>query len=161
MIETPLARTSLISATSAAHSCSVSPPGDLVEEQHARSGRERARQFEALAIEQRRAAGRPVRLARRRPQRSSMSSAAIIDMRSRSPAAEGGGHDDVFEHGHAARTAAGSGTSAPGPCRQRRSGGSLVMSRSAKRTRPGVGRDRAGRDAEQRGLAGAVRPDDA
>ena len=37
--------------------------GDLVEQQQARMGRERARQFEPLAIEQRQAAGERVGLA--------------------------------------------------------------------------------------------------
>ena len=44
---------------------------------------------------------------------------------------------------------------------QRRGGGSRVMSVAVEDHAAGVGRDRAGHDAEQRGLAGAVRPDDA
>ena len=36
--------------------------GDFVEQQHARLGRQRARQFKPLAIEQRQAAGAPVGL---------------------------------------------------------------------------------------------------
>ena len=46
------------------------------------------------------------------------------------------------------------------PLRQRRSGGRRVISSPANSDAAGVGRDRAGGDAEQRGLAGAVRPDD-
>ena len=47
------------------------------------------------------------------------------------------------------------------PARQRWCGLARVMSRPSRRDRAGIGRKPAGDQVEQRGLAGAVRPDDA
>ena len=62
MIEMPLARISLMSATSVGAFVLGQAARDLVEQQHARAGRERARKLEPLAVEQRERAGLAVGL---------------------------------------------------------------------------------------------------
>ena len=75
--------------------------GDLVEQQHARAGGERAGEFQALAVEQRQAAGAAVGLVGE-PAALEQPGAAGIDVALAPAAAEGRGDHEVLEHGHAA-----------------------------------------------------------
>ncbi len=76
------------------------PTGDLVEQQHARFCRQRARQFKPFAIEQGQAAGALVGLVGQTATLEQFG-AAIIDGGFALAGAEGSGHDHVLEYGHA------------------------------------------------------------
>src|SRR5262245_27940709 len=133
--------------------------GDLVEQEHARLRGECARELEPLAVEQREAAGGPIRLGREAALLDELD-AAPIDVALAAAAAERRRHDQVLEHGHAVerlrnlKRAADAQATAP----FRRQMGDVD---AREDDAPGIGRNRAAGDAEQRGLAGAVRPDDA
>ena len=133
--------------------------GDLVEQEHARLGGERARELEPLAVEQRQRAGRPVRLVGERALLEQLD-AARIDIALAVAAAERRRHHQVLEHGHAVERLrdlerAADAQAAAALRRQPRDVG------AGEDDAPGIGLHRAAGDAEQRGLAGAVRSDDA
>ena len=100
MIETPLRRMLRIRSTSAAHSCSVRPPATSSRSSSARLRRQRAGEFEPLAVEQREPAGRPVGLVGEAALLEQLD-AARIDVALAAAAAERRRHDQVLEHGHA------------------------------------------------------------
>ena len=133
--------------------------GDLVEQQHAGPGGERAGKLQALAIEQRQRAGAAVGLVGEAAALE-QSGAAGVDLALAPAAAEGRGDHEILEHRHAAERLR-------HLERARQPHAAAVLGFHAgdvvafEHHAAAVGRDRAGDDAEQRGLAGAVRPDDA
>ena len=132
---------------------------DLVEQQHARLRRQRARELEPLAVEQRERARGTVRLVGERALLEQLD-AARIDLALAMAAAERRRHHQVLEHGHAVERLrnlerAADAHAAAAFRRQPRD----VHAR--EHDAPGIGLHRSAGDAEQRGLAGAVRPDDA
>jgi hypothetical protein len=133
--------------------------GHLVEQEHARLRGERARQLEPLAVEEREAAGGPIGLGREAALLDELD-AARIDVALAAAAAEGRRHDQVLEHGHAVERLRNlkRAADAQAAAAFRRQMGDVD---AGKDDAPGVGCDRTAGDAEQRGLAGAVRPDDA
>ena len=133
---------------------------DLVEQQHRGIGGERARQFEALAVDQAERLGAPVGDAVM-PAASSESIGALVGLVAAEAAAVRGGGEDVLEHRHAAerpRNLMGARESAPAALGGRQTS---VTSSPRKRTAAARSALRADQDAEQRRLAGAVRADDA
>jgi hypothetical protein len=135
------------------------PAGDLVQQQHARRGGEGARELEPLAVEQREAARRPVRLVGEAALLEQLD-ATRIDLALAPAAAERRRHHQVLEHGHGVerlrdlKGAADAHAAAP-LRRQPRDIG------SREQHSPGVRHHGSARHAEQRGLAGPVRADDA
>ena len=135
------------------------PAGDLVEQEHARLGRERARELEPLAVEKRERAGAPVRLVGE-PATADELDAAGVDLALAAAAAERRRHHEILEHGHAAERLRDleRAADAEAAAALRRKASDVG---AGEENAPGIGRDRAAGDAEQRRLAGAVRPDDA
>jgi hypothetical protein len=139
MIDTPVPRTSLIRSTSAAVSCSTS--------------------LQALPIEQRQRAGAAVGLVGKAAALQ-QPGAAGVDLALAPTTAECRSDHKVLEHGHAAERLR-------HLERARQPHAAAVLGLHAgdvvtlKHHTAGVGRNRTGNDAEQRGLAGAVWPDDA
>ena len=134
--------------------------GDLVKQQHARPGGERAGELKPLAVEQRqraRAAGWPCPSAR--SVRAGRRSRRRPRLRCRPPPKAAA--TTRFSNTVMPPNGCGTWNERAIPIRQRRAGVMRVTSWPSKITRPAVRRNRAGDDAEQRGLAGAVRPDDA
>ena len=96
-----------------------------------------------------------------RPGRSAEDVDAVgADVALAAAAAEGGRDDEILEHRHAAERlrdlerAREPEAAAPLRCKARHV-------TAGEQDAAGIGRERPGRDAEQRGLAGAVGPDDA
>ena len=119
----------------------------------------RARELESLSIEQRQPAGALVGLVGEATALDERG-AALVHRGLALAAAEGRRHHHVLEHGHAGKGLRNlEGAREPAPAaplgREPRDVGAVEADAA------GVGRHRAGGDAEQRGLAGAVRPDDA
>ena len=108
--------------------------GDLVEQQHARRGGERARELEPLAVEQREAAGRPVRLVGEAALLEQLD-AARIDVALALAAAEGRPPPPGSRTRSCRLNGCGIWNERPMPMRQRRSGASRVMSVPANSTR--------------------------
>ena len=135
------------------------PAGDLVEQQQARVGGERARHFQPLAVEQRQRAADPVGLRGKAGLLEDL--ADLIDHIGLALVlAEAGGDQQVLGDRqllegmrHLVR-AADAGKAAA----LRRDAGDVL---AVELDRAGIGRHRAGDQREQRGLAGAVRADDA
>ncbi len=133
--------------------------GDFVEQQNARPGRQRACEFQPLAIEQREAAGAKVGLVGQRAAIEQFR-AAVVDRGLAFAGSECRRHHNVLEHGHA-------GKRLRDLERAREAQAAAALGRSLRdvlageQHAAGVGRDGAGGDTEQRGLAGAIRPDDA
>ena len=135
--------------------------GDLVEQQHARPGRERARELQPLALEQGERAGAacwPWPAGRCAPgsRRSSHSSRPRAVR-----GAEGGGDQQVLEHRHpreGMRDLIGAADAGDGSAR---APAAAVMSAPSKRTRPLSARSPPVMRLNMRALAGAVRADDA
>ncbi len=159
MIETPAAADVADQLDQRAAFVLGQPAGDLVEQQNARLGGERAGELQPLAVEQRQAPAGRLALSRERAVAEHLD-AARIDLALAVAAAEGAGDHQVLEHRHAAERlrnlerAADAQPAAP-LGRQPRD----VV--AGEDDAPGIGLHRAAGDAEQRGLAGAVRPDDA
>ncbi len=114
MIDTPWRLTSRTSSTSATHSCSVKTARDFVEQQHCRIGRQRPRQLEPLAIEQREARRRTVGRTGE-PALFEDFHAALVGIVFALPSAERRGDDEDFRKRSCRRTAAESETSARCP----------------------------------------------
>jgi hypothetical protein len=133
--------------------------GDLVEEQHARLRGERARQLEPLAVEQREGAGESVRLGCEAALVEPFD-AARIDLALATAGAERRGDHEILEHRHAAERLRN--LKRPGDAHAAAAVRRKMRDVDAgKEDAAGVGRQRAAGDAEQRGLACAVRSDDA
>ncbi len=134
--------------------------GDLVEQQQTRLGGERARQLQALALEQRQRAGAAVG-ARQQAGALEHVGAEVDRRRARVAARRAPRRPAGSRTRSDSRTAAGSGRSAR--CRRGSAacGAGRVMSLPSRRICAGIGRELAGDQVEQRGLAGAVRADDA
>src|SRR5215469_9292239 len=135
------------------------PAGDFVEEQHLRIGRQRARQFQPLAIEQSETAGQPVGFAGK-PAAGQDRHAALVSIALASPAAERRSDDKIFEHAHAGKRLRNLERT---PDTER----TALRRRQVRDVAPGIDHapaircERAADHAEQRRLAGAVRPDNA
>src|SRR5262249_48838203 len=131
---------------------------NFVEQEHARFARQRPCQLEPLAIEKREGAGRPVGSPREAALVQQLR-AAPIDVALGAAAAERRGDHEILENGHAVKRLrnlerTGDAQVATLLRRQARDVG------AAANDAPGIRRDRAAGNAEQRGLAGAVRTDD-
>ena len=133
--------------------------GDLVEQQKPRRARQCARQFEPLAAEKIERAGAAIGNGEEAGAFEN-SPAGIDHLGLALPAAVDGGDQQILEHGDVLeRTrnlerAADAGDAA-GAWRRRRDIAAVKVDRAAVR------REQAGDQIEQRGLAGAVGPDDA
>jgi hypothetical protein len=131
----------------------------FVEQQHTRFGRQSAGEFEALAIEQRQAAGAFVRFGDQAATLEQFG-AAVVDGGFAFVGAEGRGDHHVLEHGHAGkrlRDLEGTGKAEAAAALRRQVCNVVAGQQHAA----GIGRDGARGDAEQGRLAGAVRSDDA
>ena len=146
-----------MSATSASHSLSVKPPATSsssssfgsVASARASSSRLRSSSVSVPAGTLALSAS---------PQRSSIARSAV-DM-PLAPARESAGDHQILEHRHAAerlRNLKRAGDAQPAALGRRQPRDVAALEQDAS----GIRRHRAGDDAEQRGLAGAVRPDDA
>ncbi len=133
--------------------------GDLIEQEHARAGRQRARQLKPLAIEQRKAPGERVGLAGERAPFEQIDAMAI-DVLLAPATAEGGRHHQVLEHRHAVERLRDleRAADAHAAAALRRERGDVG---AGEKHTPGVWSHAAAGDAKQRGLAGTIRPDDA
>src|SRR5262249_3205431 len=135
------------------------PAGDLIEQEDARRGRERARKLEPLAVDQRERAGVTVGLVGEAALVEQLHAAAI-GVALAATLAEGRGDAEVLEHRHAAerlRDLERARDAHDAPPRWRLAGDVAATEQDMA----GIGFDRSGHDAEQGGLAGAVRSDDA
>ena len=159
MIEMPVARTSLMRSTSAAVSCSTRPPATSSSRSTrgpVASARASSSRLRSSSVRLRRG-GWPCRRGRSAPAvRRSRHRRRARSGRRRTPRPP-----TRFSNTVMPPNGCGIWNERARPMRQRCSGFMRVTSWPSNTTRAGVGRDRAGDDAEQRGLAGAVRPDDA
>ena len=133
--------------------------GDLVEEKQPRLRRKCACKFESLAIEQREPASRPVCLVGKAALLEQFN-ATGIGVALATTSAERRRHDQILEHAHAIerlRNLKRSADAHAAAALRRETGDIAAREDDA----PGVGPHRAARNTEQRGLAGAVRSDDA
>src|SRR3954454_14078247 len=132
--------------------------GDLVEKKQPRLRRQRACEFEPLAIEQREPAGRPVRLVGKAALLEQLDAARISVALAAPPAARRR-HDQILEYAHAVERLRNlkRPADAHAAATFRREARDVA---SGKDDTPGVGPHGATRDAEQGGFAGAVRSDD-
>ena len=133
--------------------------GDLVEEQHARLRGECARELEPLAVEQRQRVGEPVRLGCEAALLEPFD-AARIDVALATAGAERRRDHQILEHRHAAerlRNLKRAGNAHAAAALR----GKVRDVDAGEENAAGTGRNRAAGDAEQRGLAGAIRSDDA
>ena len=101
MIETPLAAHVADQRDEACAFMLGEPARDLVEQQHARRGGERAGELEPLAVEEGERAREPVRLVGKAAAGEDVRAAAIDLVLAAAPA-ERRSDDEVLEHGHAA-----------------------------------------------------------
>src|SRR5262249_8310193 len=133
--------------------------GHLVEQKHARLRGERARQLEPLAVEEREAAGGPIGLGREAALFDKLD-AARIDVALAAAPPRRPPPPPGLQTGHARGRLRNlkRATDAQATAPFRRQTGDVD---AGEDDAAGVGCDRAAGDAEQRGLAGAVRPDDA
>ncbi len=132
---------------------------DLVEQQHHRISRQRARQLEALAVEQAEGLGAAVRQAQHAAQLYGFD-AARMGRRAAQAAARGRRDEYVFEYGHAAegpRHLVRAGDAETATLGRSGSGHIRALEVHAAGTRAVGAREHV----EQRGLAGPVRTDDA
>ena len=135
------------------------PARDLVEQQHARLRRQCARELKPLAVEQGQPAGAFVGLFGQSAMRKQFG-ATFIDGSFAFATAEGRRHNHVLEYGHAGewlRDLERAREAFAAPALRREARNVLAVEQHASRVRG----QRAGGDAEQAGLAGAVRSDDA
>ena len=132
---------------------------DLVEQQHRGAGRERAGEFEPLAVDEAERLGAPVGDPRHGGERKRVDR-LLIGALPLEPAAMGGCGEDILEHRHAAegpRNLMRARKPPPAALGRRREGDVL-----AEKAHPPAGRRmRADEQAQERRLARAVRPDDA
>ena len=150
---------SLMRATSVAHFGLGQAARHLVKQQYARIGGERAGELEPLAVEEREAAGAAIGGGAEAALRQDVHAGAI-GLVFAPPRPEGGGHHQIFEHRHVAERPRDLERARDPHAASPRRGG--VGDFGAVEEDPArIGRDRAGHDAEQGGLAGPVRSDDA